>query len=205
MITDEEKKPKVLSTEELLKRFNAEKAGTPGAVNEELDPWGHRLVDPDSLLAGKPKIPKAQKTDTAGRIKMAEPEQDGWVNANREEIDQQWGDKNVFQKAGAGWRKGVKSLKGGIQNFAAEAMLKIGQIGSTLSGGAYSEDDIIDALSPLKAKAVTNMDEAAAITGKGIVFEASQFAPQMVGAVAAMQQLQLPQVHRQPQSRLWLV
>jgi len=63
MITDEEKKPKVLSTEELLKRFNAEKAGTPGAVNEELDPWGHRLVDPDSLLAGKasrPRVPEAQ-------------------------------------------------------------------------------------------------------------------------------------------------
>ena len=58
----EEKNPKVLSTEELLSRFNAQKAGTPGSVNKELDPWGSELVDIDTMLGGQkePAVPQAE-------------------------------------------------------------------------------------------------------------------------------------------------
>jgi len=57
----EEKNPKVLSTEELLARFNAQKAGTLSAVNKNLDPWGSELVDIDSML-GDQKEPTVPQT-----------------------------------------------------------------------------------------------------------------------------------------------
>lgn len=91
MITDEEKKPKVLSTDELLKRYNAQKTGSQTTTESNLDPWGSGAVDIDEILGsqqpgieftGEMDLKDLKKSDrqyqkdiTAGKFDLPKKEQ----------------------------------------------------------------------------------------------------------------------------------